>query len=199
MRACRRSPACRHGRPHRRKRRPLSDRLTISASAIGALSCGRVDRGAIRLRMQDDAVRKATSPRPPWGAGSRTRRFRWSRTFPAAAHRSAVRPCGPAPAASAPSPIPFAAMGGNAMPDSTSARRCTGVVTSTRGAGTAASAAATSAGKNGRPACTPTSPSSGITTDSSMPYMCCGGTVATTWNRSPTTACSIVRLPALLA
>ena len=93
----------------------------------------------------------------------------------------------------------IAATGGNAMTDSTSARRCTGVVTSTRGAGTSASAAATSAGKKGRPACTPAPPSNGSSTDISMPYMCCGGTVATISKRGPTTARSIARLPALLA
>ena len=62
-----------------------------------------------------------------------------------------------------------------------------------------ASAAATSPGKNGRPAWMPTPPSSGSSTDISMPYMCCGGTVATTVKCVPTAACSIARLPALLA
>ncbi len=85
------------------------------------------------------------------------------------------------------------ANGGKTTPESTSARRCTGVVTSSRGAGTCASARATSSGKNGRPACTASGVTSGISTDSSMPYMCCGGTVATTCgtasaSHSPTSA-----------
>jgi hypothetical protein len=54
------------------------------------------------------------------------------------------------------------------------------VVTSTRGASTRASAAATSAGNSGCPSCTANGASSGSSTDISMPYMCCGGTVATT-------------------
>ncbi len=43
------------------------------------------------------------------------------------------------------------------------------------------------------------SPSNGNSTDISMPYICCGGTVATTSNCGPTAASSIARLPALLA
>ena len=70
--------------------------------------------------------------------------------------------------------------GGSVTPDSTSARRCTGVVASRRGCGVSVSTRATSCGKNGRAACTHAGPSSGSSTDSSMPYMCCGGTVATT-------------------
>ncbi len=72
------------------------------------------------------------------------------------------------------------ASGGSATPDSTNARRCTGVVTKTRGAGISASARATSSGKNGRSACTARVVTIGSSTDNSMPYMCCGGTVATT-------------------
>ena len=69
---------------------------------------------------------------------------------------------------------------GSSMPDSTSARRCTGVVTSRASPCASRSARATSSGKNGRPPCTAALASSGSSTDSSMPYMCCGGTVATT-------------------
>jgi hypothetical protein len=42
-----------------------------------------------------------------------------------------------------------------------------------------------SSGKNGRTPCTAAPPTSGISTDSSMPYMCCGGTVATMCGVAP--------------
>ena len=71
--------------------------------------------------------------------------------------------------------------GGSDTLDSISARKCTGVVASKRGSGVSANARATSSGKNGRPVCRPAGPSNGNSTDSSMPYMCCGGTVATMW------------------
>ena len=71
------------------------------------------------------------------------------------------------------------ASGGSSTPEFASARRCTGVVTSNRVDVASASARATSAGKNGRASCTAAPPSSGNSTESSMPYMCCGGTVAT--------------------
>ncbi len=57
------------------------------------------------------------------------------------------------------------------MPDSASARRCNGVLTSTRGRAGCDNTAATSAGNNGRSAWTVMFANSGSSTVNSMPYM----------------------------
>src|SRR5579883_970263 len=92
----------------------------------------------------------------------------------------------------------IAASGGSGCACSTNARKCTGVVTSTRGAGTSASAQITSNGKNGRAECTAASANSGSSTENSSPYMCCGGTVATTLYGKPVRPRSSASLCALL-
>ncbi|GAC1629751.1 MAG: hypothetical protein NVS9B10_21400 [Nevskia sp.] len=75
----------------------------------------------------------------------------------------------------------IAASGGSFVPAFSSARMCTGAVTSTRGAGIEASAARTSSGNTGRPPNTPWPAASGSRAAVSRPYMCCIGTVATIW------------------
>ena len=59
------------------------------------------------------------------------------------------------------------------------ARRCAGVLTSTRGSGVSPSTFATSTGNKGRATLSPMRAINGISTVSSIPYMCCEGTVPT--------------------
>ena len=84
---------------------------------------------------------------------------------------------GPASAASGPGSL--CALGRFCGPALSRAFRCTGVLTSMRGAGKAVRASRMSAGKKGRLRCTGQPCSRGISTLHSRPYICWAGTVAT--------------------